>query len=190
MILLTDYRQHRLTLQKNENTCGIASIRNSFFLSFNCDIPERELWGPAQKIYDDRGMKRKILRDGIGPMAMAELIKNIGREKLKKELKVFMTPRGNIQQLEHFLAGGISPIIHRSFLEGDCGGHYETVIGIDNNYIYMFNPANDSETSGIHKKTLEEFDEKWWPFDNEQWFLAYYLADVILSRKKFKGKYG
>jgi len=167
-----------------------SSIRNSLSLSFNCDIPEIELWEPAQRIYDDMGMKRKILRDGIGPMAMAKLIKTIGREKLKKELKVFMTPKGNIQQLEHFLAGGISPIIHRSFLEGDCGGHYETIIGIDNTHIYMFNPANDKETSGVHKKTLKEFDKKWWPFDNERWFLAGYPADVILPLEKFRGRYG
>ena len=179
-----------LTLQKNKNTRGIASIRNSFCISFNYSLPELDLWKPAQKIYDDAGIKRKILQDGIGPLAMAKLIKDIGREKLKKEFKVFMTPNGNIKQLEHLLKEGIVPIIHRSFWEGDCGGHYEIVIGTDNKNIYLFNSANDAETSGIYKKTLEDFDKKWWLFEDEKWFLAYYPSNVILPREKFGGKYG
>jgi len=189
-MLLNKYNRQKLELQKNENTCGIAAIRNSLSLSFNCGILEEELWFPAQRIYDDAGIKRKILTDGIGPSAMAKLIKNIGQEKIKKELKVFMTPNGNISQLEYFLTGGIAPIIHRPFWEGDHDGHYETVTGIDNNYVYLFNSANKTETSGIHKKTLRDFNEKWWQFDGERWFLAYFSADVALSRTQFRGKYG
>jgi len=186
---LEDYRQNGLALQKHDNTCGIASIRNSLLLSFDYNLSEEELLESAQKIYDDLRMKRRILNDGIGPIAMAKLIRAIGRERLNKELKVFMTPHGNINQLEYFLAINIAPIIHRPFWEGDCDGHYEIIIGTDNSNVYLFNSARDTETSGVHKKTLEDFEKKWWLFEGEKWFLAYYPVDIALSRETFKGGY-
>jgi len=188
--LSDDYKQRRLDLQKNDNTCGLASIRNSLSFSFNCDIPETELWEPAQKIYDDLGSKRKILQDGIGPRAMAKLIKAIGRERLNREFKIFMTSHGEVGQLEYFLERNIAPIIHRPFWEGDQDGHYETVIGMDNSHVYLFNSARETVTSGIHRKTLEEFDKKWWLFDNEKLLLAYYPAGIVLPREKFRRRRG
>jgi len=189
-MLLNNLYKKELSLQKNQNTCGIASIRNYFCLSFDYAPTEEELWQPAQRIYDRAGTKRKILQDGIGPMAMAQLIKNIGKEKIKKEFKVFMTAQGKIKQLEYFLKEGITPIIHRPFWEGDRDGHYEIVIGTDNNYIYLFNSARWLETSGIHRKTLEDFEKKWWVFEDEKWFLAGYPSNIILPREKFNGRYG
>ena len=177
-----------IRLQENSTTCGLASLRNSLLLSYGLNLSESVLLEKAQEIYSRYKKKDLILRDGIGPWGISRLIKENLADIVGISLNVFMTTHGTIEQLEKIIQIGTYPLIHRTFHE-DKEGHYELILGTDQNNVHLHNSARYVNTSGVHTKSRKEFNDKWWDFNGERWFLAHYPANIILPRKQFLGRY-
>lgn len=185
----------KIDSQKGKNTCGLACLRNSFLLSYGKVISERNLRETAQAIYTAYNKKDRIGMDGIGPWGIAKLMHEDLADLTGMDFKVFMTNNGTLDQLEYFLKLGTYPIIHREFHEvrpedqTDPLGHFEMVLKVDKKNVYLHNPAREVRTSGFHVKSRKHFDDKWWDFKGERWFLAHYPVTETLPRKEFNGKY-
>ena len=178
---------HKLKMQ-TENACGIASSKNAWMLSFGEDIPLRELLYKAEHISDNVYKEKvEISKEGIGPTVIAGLARYMG-ELSGKKVKVFMTKKGNIKQLRYLLGKSIAPIIHRGLYEDNGGPHYEVVTGISDKHIYFYNSFRRIRTSGLHRKGIEEFEDRLWNFKGERWFLSFYPSDITLQRSMFQGR--
>jgi len=157
-------------------------------MEFGYEVKEKSLWEYKRRIFNE-GMK-----NGTQPKQMAELLRRIGKRKLKENLKIFVTRKGNGKQLEYLLSIEALPIIHRGFHEEDGEGHYEVVLGIDRktSSIYLYNSANNVKTSGFYRKSMDEFMRFWWPnpkLGGERWYLVAVERDEKLPSSRFRGKY-
>lgn len=185
-----------LRLQRSKETCGIAAFKNAFALSLGYGINEKDLWQLTSQIYESLGKPDTPIEEWIGPKPLAMLIKNVGKECLDQNLKVFATREGTLEHLAYLLDKGIAPIIHRRLHEDLDSNfhsefHYEIVLGVDKS-VYMFNSAWYQDTKGLNHLPKKDFMESWWPngkMGNETWFMAFFPEDIVLPKSKFNGKY-
>ncbi len=174
----------KLENQRLHCSCGTCSLRAVLGLQFDYDVREKSLWEYKRRVFD------KGMINGIQPREIASIFKSVGRRS-KRDIKVFSSRNGDIKQLEYITHLRATPIIHRELHEDDLDSHYEVVIGINKKEVYLFNPANNLETSGFYKKSFSEFMDSWWPhskFSGERWYLAAIEKDEKLP-KNFKGRY-
>jgi hypothetical protein len=194
MPLSKEYKRNLHKLKKQTpgyGTCGIIALKNSLLLSYDLDISEEELLFLGQRFYNENRIKRDIKTEGIGPKAIASIAKKIIEQKKRASTKSFSRRMGSIDQLVCLLDRGIVPIIHRPSWEDDLDGHYETFLGLNGQFAYLFNSSNDMQTSGFYKIPSRTFENYWWrnpKFQNERWFMAFYPSSLILPSKVFKGE--
>jgi len=160
-----------------ENSCGTCCIRTVLLLNYRIMSREQDMWKLMKETLDVKG----DIKDGTSPMQIAGIMRHIhSKEKLtykEKEiggLKFFMSSRGDLGQLKYWTDNGLLPIINRPRHENNWGNHYEVVLGLDKDFVYLYNPANYASTSGFHKRRSEEFMSHWWlnTHGNDRWYIT------------------
>jgi|GEM_PF-7071785 len=174
-----------LTRQINGDSCGPNSLNTVLKLEYGIVLSEKILW-----YFNNLKKMPPIKNRGSGPKGIAALMHLFEKDILGIPSKVFMTTQGSLEHLDYLLEQKHLPIMHRFLHEDNSGGHYETVIGLDNRFVYMHDPARYNQISGIHKMEHERFMEYWWPLgkNRERWFLVMIQGNESLP-DFFKGKY-
>lgn len=203
--------------QCNVDSCSTASIRTTALLKYGKRFNEPYLW-EMNSYKKSRGLRgADLIKDGLGPAEVAEVIRHIEKKFFNRDIKLFATPNGNVEQLEEHLINKEMPIIVRPWgyapwevdedkryniimkKEKNNETHYESVWAADENNVYLCNSENGARNMGLHIYSHGDFLE-WWAYgheglgkidnkDGERWYVVPVLGDNKLRKDVFRGKY-
>ncbi|MGV8171832.1 MAG: hypothetical protein ACP5OA_04020 [Candidatus Woesearchaeota archaeon] len=161
--------------QEIGSSCGTSCIRTILLINYGIMFSEKDMW----KIMKENN--GGDIKNGTSPIQMVEILNHVhSQEKLNykgneiSEIKFFMSRKGGIEQLKYLTANSLLPIINRPCYETNVGTHYEVVLGIDKNFVYLHNPARYVPRNGFHKRKHEQFMNDWWlnERNNEHWYIT------------------
>lgn len=182
-----------LARPQGKDACGLNSVRSMLLCGHNYGLDEEEL---AEIMRALSG--RSVEGNGIGPEDIAKLFHHVDKS-LGAGLKVFMTCGGDADQLRYLTDRHLPVMIHRVVRErGERPDHkprlhYEFLVGLDEECVYVCNSSVGSPSSGFYKVSVPSFMDEWWPVAGgdgaERWYLTAIGRETSLPRQMFKGKY-